>query len=491
MKDSTLALHYGYDKDKQKAMQVPIYMTTAYEYDSTEHAARLFNLEIEGNIYTRIDNPTTKVFEKRIAALERGIDALATASGMAAIFYSLANLVKSGDNIIISNKLYGGSITLSTHTLKKLGIKAKFFDVHNPEELEDLIDDKTKAILIESVSNPALAVPDFEGISEVAKKRGVILICDNTIATPYGVKPLQLGCDIVVHSASKYIVGNGSAIGGVIIEGKSAKEKLSTYRYPDFNEPDESYHGLIYNEKFDTPFIAKARLALLRDFGAVISPFNAWLMILGLEHLHLRIKAHSDSALEIAKFLKSYPSNQLNTETSEKLIKYLINNAHWSPLEMVSACLEIETTRDIARQMLRHRSFSFQEFSQRYANPVKDLEFIVREARMQDPKNRQNSIETENDEISENWKNKQEKIIKDATEAYNWAIENGIAKEQARSVLPEGNTVSRLYMNGTLRSWIHYIELRSANGTQKEHMEIAIACADVINKIFPMGENLN
>ena len=200
-----------------------------------------------------------------------------------------------------------------------------------------------------------------------------------------------------------------------------------------------------------------------------------------------------DDAQELVAFCArvSNPSNQLNTETSEKLIKYLINNAHWSPLEMVSACLEIETTRDIARQMLRHRSFSFQEFSQRYANPVKDLEFIVREARMQDPKNRQNSIETENDEISENWKKKQEKIINDATEAYNWAIENGIAKEQARSVLPEGNTVSRLYMNGTLRSWIHYIELRSANGTQKEHMEIAVACADVINKIFPMGENLN
>ena len=200
-----------------------------------------------------------------------------------------------------------------------------------------------------------------------------------------------------------------------------------------------------------------------------------------------------DDAQELVAFCArvSNPSNQLNTETSEKLIKYLINNAHWSPLEMVSACLEIETTRDIARQMLRHRSFSFQEFSQRYANPVKDLEFIVREARMQDPKNRQNSIETENNEISENWKTKQEKIINDATKAYNWAIENGIAKEQARSVLPEGNTVSRLYMNGTLRSWIHYIELRSANGTQKEHMEIAVACADVINNIFPMGENLN
>ena len=187
----------------------------------------------------------------------------------------------------------------------------------------------------------------------------------------------------------------------------------------------------------------------------------------------------------------SNPSNQLNTETSEKLISYLIKNAHWSPLEMVSACLEIETTRDIARQMLRHRSFSFQEFSQRYANPVKDLEFVTREARMQDPKNRQNSIETDNSKIAEDWTNIQNEVIETATKAYNWAIESGIAKEQARSVLPEGNTVSRLYMNGTLRSWIHYIQLRAANGTQKEHMEIAIACAEVIHNIFPMGENLN
>ena len=187
----------------------------------------------------------------------------------------------------------------------------------------------------------------------------------------------------------------------------------------------------------------------------------------------------------------SNPSNQLNTDTSEKLISYLIKNAHWSPLEMVSACLEIETTRDIARQMLRHRSFSFQEFSQRYANPVKDLEFVTREARMQDPKNRQNSIETDNSKIAEEWTNIQNEVIQTATKAYNWAIESGIAKEQARSVLPEGNTVSRLYMNGTLRSWIHYIQLRAANGTQKEHMEIAKACAEVIHKIFPMGENLN
>ena len=200
-----------------------------------------------------------------------------------------------------------------------------------------------------------------------------------------------------------------------------------------------------------------------------------------------------EDAQELVAFCArvSNPSNQLNTETSEKLINYLIKNAHWSPLEMVSACLEIETTRDIARQMLRHRSFSFQEFSQRYANPVKDLEFVTREARLQDSKNRQNSIETDNSEIVSKWNSKQNEVIEIATKAYNWAIESGIAKEQARSVLPEGNTVSRLYMNGTLRSWIHYIELRAANGTQKEHMERANACAEVIHKIFPMGKKLN
>jgi len=200
-----------------------------------------------------------------------------------------------------------------------------------------------------------------------------------------------------------------------------------------------------------------------------------------------------DNGQELVAFCArvSNPSNQLNTETSEKLIKYLIKNAHWSPLEMVSACLEIETTRDIARQILRHRSFSFQEFSQRYANPVKDFEFVTREARLQDLKNRQNSIENDDEEISNMWIEKQEHLINEARETYNWAIENGIAKEQARAVLPEGNTVSRMYMNGTLRSWIHYIELRSGNGTQKEHMEIAVTCAEVITKIFPMSKNLD
>ena len=177
----------------------------------------------------------------------------------------------------------------------------------------------------------------------------------------------------------------------------------------------------------------------------------------------------------------SNPSNQMNTKTSEKLIKYLIKNAHWSPLEMVSACLEIETTRDIARQILRHRSFSFQEFSQRYANPVDDLDFTIREARLQDEENRQNSIETDDQELKDQWVDLQNNVITTAKEAYLWAIDNGIAKEQARAVLPEGNTVSKLYMNGTIRSWIHYIQLRSDNGTQKEHMDIALACAEVIN----------
>ncbi len=186
----------------------------------------------------------------------------------------------------------------------------------------------------------------------------------------------------------------------------------------------------------------------------------------------------------------SNPANQFNTGTSDKLIKYLINNKHWSPLEMVSVCLEIETTRDIARQMLRHRSFSFQEFSQRYADPTKDLDFVLREARLQDTKNRQNSITTEDLQLQAFWQQQQLRVINAAKEAYTWAIDNGIAKEQARAVLPEGNTVSRLYMNGTLRSWIHYIELRAENGTQKEHRDIAVQCGIVIAKVFPLANQL-
>lgn len=200
-----------------------------------------------------------------------------------------------------------------------------------------------------------------------------------------------------------------------------------------------------------------------------------------------------DDAQELIAYCArvSNPSNQFNTETSEKLIKYLIKHQHWSPLEMVSACIEITTTRDIARQILRHRSFSFQEFSQRYADPTKDLNFVVREARLQDTKNRQNSISVDDPGLQEEWELIQKAVIDASREAYTWAIENGIAKEQARAVLPEGLIESRLYMNGTLRSWVHFIELRSANGTQKEHQEIAKACAHVISKVFPMITDLS
>ena len=212
-------------------------------------------------------------------------------------------------------------------------------------------------------------------------------------------------------------------------------------------------------------------------------------------------KEFADLGIDDAQELIAYcarvsnPSNQLNTETSEKLIRYLVKHAHWSPLEMVSACVEITTTRDIARQILRHRSFAFQEFSQRYADPTKDLNFVTREARMQDTKNRQNSVEldmadSEQRELSRLWEEKQQAVIRAAKEAYSWAVTNGIAKEQARAVLPEGLTESRVYMNGTLRSWVHFIELRSANGTQKEHQLVALACAKAIAEIFPMAESL-
>ena len=205
---------------------------------------------------------------------------------------------------------------------------------------------------------------------------------------------------------------------------------------------------------------------------------------------HSQAPDFNESALDLVAYCArvSNPDNQNNKETSEKLVKYLMKHKHWSPLEMVSACLEIETTRDIARQILRHRSFSFQEFSQRYADPTKDLDFEIRDARLQDPKNRQNSIQTDDTQLQALWEDKQRDVINASLDAYSWAISNGITKEQARAVLPEGNTVSRMYVNGTLRSWIHYIELRGANGTQQEHMDIAHAVADVISEIFPLAE---
>ena len=332
MKKETIALHFGYDKDEQKSMAVPIYQTTAYEYDSTEHAAALFALKDIGNIYTRIGNPTTDIFEKRFAALEGAVGALATASGMSAIFYSLVNLAQSGDNIIVSSKLYGGTITLVTHTLKRFGIEARFFDVHDPLSIKTLIDEKSKAILFESISNPSIDVADIEEIAKIADENGIISIVDNTVATAILCNPIEFGCDIIVHSTSKYTTGQGLAIGGIIAESKKSKNKLKNNpRYPHFNEPDESYHGLVYAEADTAPFLLRARLSLLRDIGAVGSPFNSWLFIQGLETLALRMQKHSSNALEIAKFLDSckkvkhvnYPGleNDKNYKLAKKYLK--------------------------------------------------------------------------------------------------------------------------------------------------------------------------
>ncbi|MRI82876.1 MAG: O-acetylhomoserine aminocarboxypropyltransferase [Nitratiruptor sp.] len=310
MHKETLAIHAGYERDGQKSMAVPIYMTTAFAFESAEHAASLFALEREGNIYTRIGNPTTEVLEARFAALEGGVGALATASGMAAITYALLNLCQAGDNIVVANQLYGGSVTLVTHTLKRLGIEGRTFDLHNPEELESKIDEKTRAIFFESITNPSIDVPDFQSLVAIANRHGIITITDNTVATPILCNPLELGVDVVVHSTSKYTTGQGLALGGIIVEGASAKEKLQSQRYPHFNEPDPSYHGLIYTQTPYPPFTLRARLSLLRDMGAAPSPFNSWLFIQGLEHLPLRIRQHSQSALTIAKWLAQHPKVQ-------------------------------------------------------------------------------------------------------------------------------------------------------------------------------------
>lgn len=308
MKDQTLAIHAGYEKDAQGTMAVPIYQTTAYEFRDADHAANLFALKELGNIYTRLMNPTTDVFEKRFSALEGGAAALGTASGMAAIFYAIANVAEAGDNIIVAKQVYGGTTTLTGHTIKRFGIETRYFDVNNPSEIEALIDEKSKLILFESITNPSIDVPDFEAIAAIADKYGVLTCVDNTVATPMLCKPFNLGCDIVVHSASKYTTGQGLAIGGIIIERENLVEKIKgNARYAHFNEPDESYHGLIYSDLPLPLFTLRARLALLRDLGAAPSPFNSWLYIQGLETLPLRMRQHSSSALAIAEFLENHP----------------------------------------------------------------------------------------------------------------------------------------------------------------------------------------
>ena len=308
MKDQTKLLHVGYEKDSQRTMEVPIYQTTAYEFKNAQHAANLFELKELGNIYTRLMNPTTDVFEKRFAALEGGAAAIATSSGMAAIFNTIANVAEAGDNIICASKLYGGTVTLTGHTIKRFGIEARYFDVHNPGELEALIDDRTKLILFESITNPSIDVPDFDGIVEIARRHGILTAVDNTVATPIHCKPFELGCDLSIHSTSKYTTGQGLAIGGIIVERQNLAEMIKANpRYSHFNTPDASYHGLVYTDVPLPPFTLRVRLALLRDLGAAPSPFNSWLFIQGLEHLPLRMKQHSQSALEIARFLEAHP----------------------------------------------------------------------------------------------------------------------------------------------------------------------------------------
>ncbi len=308
MRPETIALHAGYEKDTQRTMAVPIYMSTAYEFKDSEHAANLFALKELGNIYTRLMNPTSAVFEKRFAELEGGVAAIATASGMAAIFSTIVNLCEAGDNIIVANAVYGGTSTLTDHTIKRFGIETRKFDVTNPTTLEDLVDDKTKLIMFESLSNPNLQVADFQAIVNIANRHSIITVVDNTVATPMLCNPIKLGCDIVVHSTSKYTTGQGTALGGIIVDSATSGEKIKNNpRYSHFNTPDESYHGLIYSELPYPPFIMRILLSVLRDLGATASPFNSWLMIQGLETLSLRIKQHSSSAQKVAEFLESHP----------------------------------------------------------------------------------------------------------------------------------------------------------------------------------------
>ncbi len=310
---STLALHAGQETPDPAtgARAVPIYQTSSYVFQDSDHAANLFALKEPGNIYTRIMNPTTDVFEKRIAAIEGGTGALAVASGQAAETYALLTITETGDEIVAANNLYGGTYQLLHYTFPKLGRHAKFVDSTKPAEFQRAITSRTRAIYAETIGNPKLDVPDFEAISKIARNAGIPFVVDNTVGVGL-VKPIELGADITVLSATKYIGGHGTSIGGVIVD--SGRFDWGNGKFPEFTEPDPSYHGLKYWEAFrDVPgvgnvaFIVKARLQLLRDLGACLSPFNAFLFLQGLETLPLRMAKHSDNALQAARYLKGHP----------------------------------------------------------------------------------------------------------------------------------------------------------------------------------------
>jgi len=310
----TLAVHAGQEIDPTTMSRaVPLYQTTSYGFRDTDHAANLFGLREFGNIYTRLMNPTTDVLEKRIAMLEGAPAALAVASGQSAITYSILNIAGAGDEIVSAASLYGGTYNLFSTTFPKIGIKVHFVDPTNPESFRKPINSKTKALYVESVGNPRGDVIDIKAIADIAHEHGIPLIVDNTLPSPYLLRPIEHGADIVVHSATKFIGGHGTSIGGVIVDGGKFDWKASG-KFPGMTEPDPSYHGVVYTDAVGPiAYIIKARVQLLRDMGAALSPFNAFMLLQGLETLHLRMERHSSNALAVAKYLQNHANvNSVN-----------------------------------------------------------------------------------------------------------------------------------------------------------------------------------
>ncbi|MDR0277757.1 MAG: bifunctional O-acetylhomoserine aminocarboxypropyltransferase/cysteine synthase [Paucimonas sp.] len=308
MKLETLAIHAGFSPDPTtKAVAVPIYQTTSYAFDDTQHGADLFDLKVAGNIYTRIMNPTNDVLEQRMAALEGGVGALAVASGMAAITYAIQTVAEVGDNIVSVAKLYGGTYNLLAHTLPRIGIQTRFAPHDDIAALEALIDERTKAVFCESIGNPAGNIVDLQALADAAHRHGVPLIVDNTVATPVLCRPIEHGADIVVHSLTKYIGGHGTSIGGIVIDSGKFPWAENKARFALLNTPDPSYHGVTYTEAFGpAAFIGRCRVVPLRNTGAALSPFNAFLILQGLETLALRMERHTENALKVARFLQDH-----------------------------------------------------------------------------------------------------------------------------------------------------------------------------------------
>ncbi|MFA0474157.1 O-acetylhomoserine aminocarboxypropyltransferase/cysteine synthase family protein [Vibrio breoganii] len=309
MKDETLAIHHGYETDPTtKSCATPIYQTVAYEFDDAQHGADLFDLAVPGNIYTRIMNPTNDVLEKRMAALEGGIAGLAVSAGSSAIHYAVLTLAQAGDNIVSTPQLYGGTYTLFAHMFPSLGIEVRFAADDKPETLAALIDEKTKAVYCESIGNPAGNIADLEGISALAHQQGVPVIVDNTVATPAICKPIEHGADIVVHSLTKYVGGHGTTLGGMIIDSGKFPWAQHKDRFPVFNQPEPSYHGVVYAEAFgEAAFIGRARTVPLRNTGSALSPMNAFMLMQGLETLSLRMERHCENAIKVANYLQQHP----------------------------------------------------------------------------------------------------------------------------------------------------------------------------------------